>query len=166
MAPPGLAFISFSTRAWEAYEAATMPRFYFDMGQARRYAQRNQTPATPAVPVFYGLGVSLQQMVDEGVEGLAERHQEIGDHCRERALDLGLGLFAEEGYRSNSVTAVTLKEGMSTNEVLKRLREEYDIICGSSKDPNTEMIRIGHMGYVTKEELDEVFDALAEIMEG
>ncbi len=163
-APPGIAMISFSERAWEAYEQAKMPRFYFDLGLAKKYAQRNQTPTTPCIPTLFGLHRSLRRMVEEGVQALAERHQRIGEYCRRRALETGLSLYAAEGYRSNTVTAVTLKEGMSTAAVLEALRTRYNIVCGSSKDPNVEMIRIGHMGYVTESDLEAVFQALAEIM--
>ena len=50
------------------------------------------------------------------------------------------------------------------SRVLNTLRDRYGIICGSSKDPNVDMIRIGHMGYVSEAEIDEIFAALAEIM--
>jgi len=164
MAPPGLAFISFGERAWQAYERAKMPRFYFDMGLARRYAERGQTPTTPCVPALYGLQVSVRKMLEEGPEAIAVRHQGIGDHCRKRALDAGLGLFAEPGHYSNTVTAVTLKEGMNTAAVLEELRTKHGIVGGASKAPGVEMIRLGHMGYVTIEELDQVFDALEEMI--
>ncbi len=164
MAPPGVAFISFSQRAWDAYERARMPRFYFDLGLARRYAERNQTPATPNIAALYGLHVSLKKMMEEGPEAIEARHQRIGEHCRRGILDLGLGLYAEPGHYSNTVTAATLKEGMSTAKVLSDLRTRYDIICGASKAPGVEMIRIGQMGYVSKADLDQVFAALGELM--
>jgi aspartate aminotransferase-like enzyme len=164
MAPPGLAFISFGPRAWQAYETAKMPRFYFDLGQAKKYAERNQTPATPNVAALYGLHASLQKMMEDGPAKIAAFHEAIGDYCRQGILDLGLGLFAEPGHYSNTVTAATLKEGMSTKQVLSDLRTRYGVICGSSKAPGIEMIRIGHMGYVSKADLDEVFQALAELM--
>ncbi len=164
MAPPGLAFISFSARAWEAYATAKMPRYYFDLGLARRYAERNQTPATPNVSALYGLHVSLQQMVAEGVEAVAARHQRIGDYCRAGCLELGLNLFAQPGYYSNTVTAATLQPGLSAKKVLEDLRTRYDIICGSTKAPGVEMLRVGHMGYVSEADLDEVFAALAKLL--
>ena len=166
MTPPGLAFIGFNDRAWQAYETAKIPRHYFDLGLARRYAGRNQTPTTPSVSAMYGLHVSLRTMLSEGVQAIDDRHIKIGAHCRKRALDLGLGLYADPDHYSNTVTAVTLKPGMNPSQVLARLRDEYGIICGSSKDPDVDMIRIGHMGYVTEAEIDEVFEALAEIMGG
>jgi len=164
MAPPGLAMISFSERAWQAYERAKMPRYYFDLGLAQKYAARDQTPTTPNIAALFGLHKSLQRMIAEGPKALEARHRRIGEYCRQKALDLGLALFAREGHRSNTVTAVTLKEGVRAAEVLEELRTRYNIVCGSSKAPGIEMIRIGHMGHVSESDLDEVFDALREIM--
>src|SRR5438067_7165094 len=39
-APPGLAMVSMSERAWDAYKGARMPRYYWDLGQARRWLER------------------------------------------------------------------------------------------------------------------------------
>lgn len=163
MAPPGIAMISFSPRAWEAYARAKMPRFYFDLGQARKHAARNQTPATPAMSVLYGLHVSLKQMVSEGLEAAVARHQRIGDYCRAGILKLGFSLFADPAHYSNTVTAVTLKEGLSAGKLEADLRTRYGIIVGSSKAAGLGMIRIGHMGYVREADLEQVFDALEEL---
>ena len=163
MAPPGLAMLSFNERAWAAYETARMPRFYFDLGNAKKYSVKNQTPATPNVTALYGLQYSLRRMVAEGVQACADRHQQIGAYCREGMQKIGMGLFAAEGYYSNTVTAVTLPEGFSAKQVLGTLQSDYDIYCGPSKAPNVEMIRVGHMGYVSEGDLDELFSALAEI---
>ncbi|CAI8031171.1 Soluble hydrogenase, small subunit [Geodia barretti] len=54
MIPPGLAFISVSDRAWEAQKTASMPRFYFDLEEAKRTLERGQTPFTPNVPPCTG----------------------------------------------------------------------------------------------------------------
>jgi aspartate aminotransferase-like enzyme len=166
MAPPGIAMISFSPRAWKAYERARMPRFYFDLGQARKYAERNQTPATPNLAALYGLHVSLKKMADEGPEKIVAWHQQIGDYCRAGIRQLGLGLFADPKHYSNTVTAVTLKGGTNAAKLEEDLRTRYNIIVGSSKAAGVGMIRIGHMGYVSEADLDQVFAALGELMRG
>jgi aspartate aminotransferase-like enzyme len=164
MAPPGIAMISFSQRAWQAYEHARMPRYYFDLGQAKKYAERGQTPATPNLPALYGLHLSLKKMIAEGLEATVARHQRIGDYCRAGMLKLGLGLFADPAHYSNTVTAVTLKEGMNPAKLEADLRTRYGIVVGSSKAAGVGMIRIGHMGYVSEADLDEVFSALGKLM--
>ncbi len=163
-APPGLAMVSFSPKAWEAYEQARMPRYYLDFGLASKYAARNQTPATPNVAALYGLHKSLEAMVAEGPVAIEKRHAEIGAYCRKRALDMALGLFADPDHYSNTVTAVTFEADRSSKEILSALREQHGVICGSSKAPGVEMIRIGHMGYVTIADIDGVFDALASVL--
>ena len=47
MLPPGLAFMSFSERAWEAHAESTMPKFYLDMAQYKKYYEIGQPPYTP-----------------------------------------------------------------------------------------------------------------------
>jgi len=166
MAPPGLAMVSFGARAWQAYERARMPRYYLDLGEARKYARKNQTPATPNVAALYGLHASLQHMMGEGLEAIIARHQRIGDYCRAGIRELGLGLFADPAHFSNTVTAVSLPGGMSAAKLLEQLRTRYGIICASSKAPGLDVIRIGHMGYVSEADLDGVLSALREIVAG
>ncbi|MBM3187486.1 MAG: alanine--glyoxylate aminotransferase family protein [Chloroflexi bacterium] len=165
-APPGLAMVSFGERAWAAYARAKMPRFYLDLGQAKKYAQRNQTPATPNVAALYGLQVSLRQMVDEGTAAIYARHARIGAHCRRGIVELGLGLFADPAHYSNTVTAVTLRDDLRASDLLRALRSRYGVVCASSKAPGAEMIRIGHMGHVSEADLDEVLAALRELTAG
>jgi len=164
MAPPGIAMITFSPRAWQAYQDARMPRFYFDLGMARKYAQRGQTPTTPNLAALYGLHQSLGMMIDEGLGAIVARHQQIGDYCRKGIQALGLGLFADPAHYSNTVTAVTLGQGINAGKVIDNLRARYDIVVGSSKVPEVEMIRIGHMGYVNEADLDQLFAALGDLV--
>jgi len=164
MAPPGASFVSMSPRAWEAYEHARMPRFYFDLGQAKKYADQRQTPATPAMSVFFALRASLNKLAAEGPEAVWARHEHLGAYCRQGVLDLGLGLFAAEGHRSNTVTAISLTPGQSAAKILAALRERYDIIGGATRAPGVEMIRLAHMGYVSEADLDAVFVALRELI--
>ena len=164
MAPPGLAMISFGQRAWEAYGRAKMPRFYFDLGMAKQYARRRQTPATPNLAALYGLHQSLKMMIDEGLEAIVARHERIGDYCRRGVRALGLNLFADPAHYSDTVTAATLGQGASAAKVLEDLRTGYGIVVGSSKVPGIEMIRIGHMGYVGEADLDQLFVALGDLV--
>ena len=110
MLPPGLAFLSFSERAWKAHESATMPRFYFDMAQYEKYFEIGQPPYTPALSVMYALDLSLQQILEEGMDSIFQRHSEIGQFTRNGINELGLTLFPNESAASNTVTAVRTPE--------------------------------------------------------
>src|SRR2546421_6036528 len=51
MAPPGLALVSVSERAWEMQSHARAPRYYFDWMEAKTWADKGMTPFTTAVSV-------------------------------------------------------------------------------------------------------------------
>ena len=62
MASPGISIAALSDRAWAATEAARMPRFYWDFGEARTWAEKGQTPWTPAISVMQGLHAALEPL--------------------------------------------------------------------------------------------------------
>jgi aspartate aminotransferase-like enzyme len=167
MVPPGLTMISVSARAWKAYEESKMPRFYLDVGKAKSFLERPtpQTPWTPTVSIFYALDVALEQLVKEGVDGIAKRHQKLGDAARNGVKSLGLELFADEKHASNTVTAVKAPDGMDANDLRKIVREEYDTeLAGGQGKLAGKVFRIGHLGYCSVEDIDATIDALRKAL--
>ena len=161
MAPPGLAFISVSKEAWVAQSSATTPRFYFDWEKAEQYLQRGQNPWTPAISVMYAMEKSLSMILSEGLGAVYERHQTIATKTREAIKSIGLELFADEKYASNTVTAVKSPEGVDCAELLSNLRTKYNIVlAGGQAYLEGTMFRIGHLGFVHEKEIDEVIEAL------
>jgi aspartate aminotransferase-like enzyme len=149
MAPPGLAFISVSKEAWDAQSKATTPRFYFDWEKAEQYLQRGQNPWTPAISVMYAMDKSLTMILNEGLGAVYERHQTIATKTREAVKSIGLELFADENYASNTVTAVKAPEGVNCGELLANLRTKYNIVlAGGQAYLEGTMFRIGHLGFV------------------
>ena len=161
MIPPGLAFIALSDRAWQAYEKATMPRFYYDVGKYRDYAKRGQPPFTPAVSLYYGLDLALDIMSKEGFEQVNARHSATAAYTRKRVKDLGLSLLAEGPHCSDTVTSIVVPEGVNAAELLKVLNSEYDTVLAAGQGKLMgKIVRIGHMGMVTNADIDAAVDAL------
>ena len=166
MIPPGLAFISFSAEAWRAQKTAAMPRFYFDLESAHRYLERGQTPFTPNLTALYGLSMALDKMLQEGLENVYERHRQIANFTREGVKNLGFELLArDETYASDAVTAVKIPESMDGPKFMKLLRaEENVVLAGGQGKLSDSIFRIGHLGYVTQEDIEEVFQALKKVL--
>lgn len=161
MTPPGIMMIAAGPRAWEANKSAKLPRFYFDWELSRKNLEKWQHPTTPPVSVFYGLDVALEMMLAEGREAIFERHQRIGDYVRWRAKEIGLQLFADEAYASNTVTAVRTPEGVDAKALLKKLREEDAVVfAGGQEHLEGKIIRVGHLGYFEEVDLVEAMDKL------
>ena len=162
MLPPGLAFISFSERAWEAYASATMPKFYYDVGQYSKYYEMGQPPYTPALSVIFALDRALERILAEGMDSVIERHAQIAEMTREGIKALGLSVFPDESVASNTVTAVKVPDRVDADELRAVVREEHDVVlAGAYGELAGKMFRIGHLGYVTRDEIQDLLDALA-----
>ncbi len=161
MVPPGLAMVSVSQEAWQAHANARMPRFYWDFAKARSYLEKGQTPWTPAISIVFALSVALEMMLKEGLPNTIARHARVGKAAREGVKSLGLSLFAEEGYASNTVTAISSSNGLDTKNLLRILREEHQIVLGGGQQKlDGEIFRIGHLGWVTEDDIETVILAL------
>ena len=106
MIPPGLGFVAVSPKAWEAYKTANLPRFYLDLGKARKDAAKNSTPFTTSVNMVMALQASLEMMQREGLENIFARHLRHREATRAAMKALNLGLLAPDDAASASITSV------------------------------------------------------------
>lgn len=165
MVPPGLAMVCVSGEAWQAHAKAKMPRFYWDFAHAKSYLEKGQTPWTPAMSIIFALAVSLGMMLKEGLPNIAARHARIGKVARDGVKSLGLSLFADENYASNTVTAIAAPDGLDVAKMLKILREEHHIVLGGGQQKlKGKIFRIGHLGWVTEEDIEHVISTLEVVL--
>lgn len=162
MAPPGLAMVSVSQKAWQAYETAKMPRFYWDFGKAKSFLEgKSQTPWTPAVSTFYALAVALDMVDRETLPSVFARHARVAKAARDGIKSLGLSLFADEAHASNTVTAIKGPQGVDVKRLLQILRDEYGVVlAGGQQKLDGKIFRIGHLGWVTEADIREIIAAL------
>jgi aspartate aminotransferase-like enzyme len=165
MVPPGLAMVSVSQEAWQAHSTAKMPRFYWDFTKAKNYLERGQTPWTPALSMVFALAVSLEMMLKEGQPNIIARHARIGKATRDGVKSLGLSLFADESHASNTVTAVAASDGLDIKKMRKIMSEEHQVVlAGGQQRLDGKIFRIGHLGWVTEDDIKAVISALKVVL--
>ncbi len=165
MVPPGLAMVSVSEKAWQAHAQAKMPRYYWDFSKAKDYLQIGQTPWTPAVSIFYALDTTLDLMLNEGLNNIFARHAQVAQITRDGIKSLGLSLFPDEQYASNTVTAVNVADKIDVSKLIQLLREEHEvIISGGQQKLRGKIFRIGHLGLVHEKDIKIVLEALDKIL--
>lgn len=166
MAPPGLAMMAVSQFAWEKHINAKMPRYYFDLSMYKEFAQKNQTPATVAVSVIFGLNKALKMMRREGREEIYRRHFNLMHYLRESIKNLGLELFAKDADASPTVTSIKIPERIDGTVWLKILREKYNVVlAGGMGETKGKIIRVAHMGWVSKKDLENVLISLEKSLD-
>ncbi|HEX4049007.1 MAG TPA: alanine--glyoxylate aminotransferase family protein [Elusimicrobiota bacterium] len=161
MNAPGLGFVALSERAWKAVEAARLPRYNFDYRIMKKSLADRETPWTPAISVVAGQAAALKLLRAEGMENVWKRHDELAAHARrELSAKLGLPFYAKDP--ANILTGVLLPPGVDGVKLLADiLREEGISIAGGQLQLKGKLVRLAHMGYISKADVDAGVEALA-----
>lgn len=163
MCPPGLLIAAAGARAWDAHRRSTYPRFFWDMSEAKKWADQGMTPTTPPLSMVYAFRAALGMIADEGLERVWERHRHLAAMTRQGITASGLQLFAEHGFESDSVTAFLPPPDVTAGQYLELLRRDYGVEAqGGQAHLTDRLIRVGHMGWVHEPEMRQAIDAIAD----
>jgi aspartate aminotransferase-like enzyme len=160
MAPPGLAMIAASPRAWDAMEQATMPRFYLDLRAHRKTHAVGETPWTPAVGILYQVDEGLRLMNLETQAGVFARHEAVAAATRAALKALDFELLADPRHQSRTVTAALLPENLDWKTFNGAVKRHDVVLAGGQGKLSGRIFRVGHLGSVTVEEILGVAAAL------
>ena len=166
MAPPGLALVSVSDRAWAQQANARSPRYYFDWKEIKTWAQKGMTPFTPAVSVVFALQEGLHMVEEEGLDAVFERHARLARGTQAGLQALGFQLFAQDGYRSNTVTSALPPPGLDVAALRKLLDEKFGVVIAGGQGKMTgKMVRVGHLGAIAEGDVVQVLWAIEQALE-
>jgi len=167
--PPGLALGVAQDAVLARAREAPGRGIYFDLVEFDKYLAKNQTPNTPALSLFYALRVQLQDIAAEGIEARWARHAAMAERCWQWADEMTqrgipLGVLAPPGFRSPTVTCLTLPPGRTGPAVTAALAARGWTIGAGYGELKDATIRIGHMGDHSVAELDALLAQLAEVL--
>ncbi len=151
MLPAGLAIVGFSDKAIAASRTATLPRTFFDIADMQKGYDANAFPYTPPVGLMNGLKLSLQMLLDEGLENVFSRHHRIAEGVRLAVSAWGLELCAASpDVYSDTVSAIRTPEGFNATDIVTHAADTYGVAFGVGLgDVAGKVFRIGHLGSLT-----------------
>ncbi len=152
--PPGLGLGATSDRALLRAESVEKRGWYFDLIRLENHRLKNSTPATPAVSLIYALDLQLEKIHKEGLENRYTRHAQMAKQVQDWALNRGFGLYAAEGYRSQTVTAVENTRNIDMFALNAFLLERGMRIANGYGNLKNVTFRIAHMGELTVEDIN------------
>jgi aspartate aminotransferase-like enzyme len=158
--PPGVTMLSMSKDAWKAYTTSKMPKFYLDLGKAKKSFEKKQTPFTPATHQIHALNVGLDIMLKETLPVIIKRHESAAQKIRKAVKELGLELLAPESHASPVLTAVKTDRA---NEIVKAMRTKGVEVAGGYGPLAGKIFRIGHLGVFSMAEIDQTIKALRQV---
>jgi aspartate aminotransferase-like enzyme len=157
-APPGLSAVALSKRAYESLHSETS--FYTNLKAHVDALREQDTPYTPAVPLFLAFREALRMLKAEGLENRIARTRRLAEAARSAVNALGLKLYPDPRYASDTVTAIRYPPGIDDAKFRKELREKYrTIVAGGQAQLKGHIFRIGHMGICSFKDLEAGFAA-------
>ncbi len=162
--PPGIAFAAVSNRVLERAEQIPYRGYYFDFIELDRMLQKNHTPATPPISLMFAADRQLDDILAEGLENRWQRHTQMRDVTVSWAQERDMGLFAQDGYRSPTVTCVNNGRNISVDEMATFMAGKgFSMDKGYGKIKG-KTFRIAHMGDMQMATLEEVLGGLDEFL--
>ncbi len=152
MLPTGMAFIALSKKAWEANASSACPRYYWDLKREHEANLKGQSFFSTAVNLVRGLDVVLEEFKKRGLESYVHRCEKLAAATRTAAAHLHLATFS--AAPSPSVTALLTPHGIDSEKLRDHLEAKYNIsVMGGQDQLKGKVIRIGHLGAITEEDL-------------
>ncbi len=150
---PGLAPFTINDRAF-ARRVGHPRSWYLDLGllggyvgEAAHTRQRTYHHTAPTAMVA-SLQAALRAILDEGLERVFARHAEAGRILTDGLQEMGLELFAAEGYRLPELTTVKVPAGVDSAAVRGYLLGTHNIEIGAGAGKFASTVwRIGMMGH-------------------
>lgn len=150
-APPGLAPITLSPRAVAAIKKRKKPpsSYYLDILLIYKYwSEERIYHHTAPISMVYALREALKMIHEEGLKERFERHAQNSKALLQGLEEMGLELFAHDGYRAPSLNTVRIPQDAGDLEVRKRLLNDFNIEIGGGLGKVAGKIwRIGLMGH-------------------
>jgi alanine-glyoxylate transaminase / serine-glyoxylate transaminase / serine-pyruvate transaminase len=150
---PGLAPFTINDRAF-ARRIEHPQSWYLDLGLLGGYVGEASGKGgrtyhhTAPVAMVVSLHAALVRILDEGLPAVWARHAEAGQQLQAGLQEMGLELFAQDGYRLPELTTVRVPDDVDSATVRKVLLERHNIEIGSGAGEFASSVwRIGLMGH-------------------
>lgn len=147
-APAGLTIVGISKDAKNCIKnrKTDVIGFYCNLNIWEGYYEKKYFPYTMPISDIIGLDKALDNILEEGIEKVLDRHEKIAYSVRKAIEEYGLELFLEEGY-SNTVTAIKIPESIGALKLTDYMLKNYNTLVATSLNQYMDTIlRIGHMG--------------------
>lgn len=152
-APPDLALVSVSERAWRRMENVGYEG-YDALLPWREVNGPGSWPYTPAWASVAALHEACGMILEEGLEVVYARHERVAHQTRDGLAELGIPLFpTADAVPAPTVTAALLPQGWTWQHFDAALREHSLVVGGSWGKLEGKVFRVGHMGTQADEAL-------------
>ena len=163
--PPGFSLFAVSEKAFARAEKIPDRGYYFDFLEFKKQQAEWMTPSTPSIGHIFALQSKLDEIFDEGLDARFDRHARTNALVRDWVRRTGFDFFAEEGFRSKTLTCLKNTRGIDVVKLLRDLREKHKVVIdGGYGKLKGQTFRLSNMGDETDETVSHLLACLDEVL--
>jgi aspartate aminotransferase-like enzyme len=163
--PPGFSLFSVSEKAFARAVKQKDRGYYFDFLEFKKQQEGWMTPTTPSIGHISALQSKLDEIFAEGLDARYVRHARTNALVHDWVKRTRFEFFAEEGFRSKTLTCVANNKSIEVLDLAKRLREKHHLVI----DPGYgklrgKTFRLSNMGDETAETVSHLLTCLDDCL--
>ena len=163
--PPGFSLFSVSERAFARAEKQKDRGYYFDFLEFKKQQESWMTPTTPSIGHIFALQSKLDEIFEEGLDARYTRHVRTNALVHDWVKRTDFDFFAEEGFRSKTLTCVKNNKDLDVLAFAKKLREKHHLVI----DPGYgklrgKTFRLSNMGDENEETVSHLLACLDDVL--
>jgi aspartate aminotransferase-like enzyme len=163
--PPGFSLFAVSEKAFVRAEKQKDRGYYFDFLEFKKNQADDVTPTTPSIAHIHALESKLDDIFAEGLTNRYARHSRTNALVHDWVRNRGFDFFADESYRSKTLTCVKNTRGIDIPQLARDLREKHHLVI----DPGYGRIkgqtfRLSNMGDETEETVSALLGSLDDCL--
>jgi len=163
--PPGFSLFSVSEKALARTEKVPHRGFYFDFLEFKKQQGQWMTPSTLSIAHIHALQSKLEEIFEEGLDARFDRHARTNALVHDWVRHAGFDFFAEEGFRSKTLTCVKNNRDIDVLKLARDLRSRHHLVI----DPGYGKIqgktfRLSNMGDETEVTVSHLLACLDDVL--
>ena len=163
--PPGFSLFSVSDKAFARAEKIPNRGYYFDFLEFKKQQAEWMTQSTPSIGHIHALQSKLDEIFEEGLDGRFARHARTNALIHDWVRRAGFDFFAEEGFRSKTLTCVQNNRQIDVAKLVRDLRAKHHLVIdGGYGRIKGETFRLSNMGDETEETISNLLGCLDDCL--
>lgn len=163
---PGLSFVIGRTSEFEKLKHIAPKTTYLNLSTFYRFLKtRSQTPNTPALPLFFALEQSLNNILREGVLNRYAALRHKAQLLRDGMSQLGLQFLIDQKDMCSVLTAVHLPAHIDMTLFRQKLRERTIIIYEGKGCFQNRVFQVGNIGELSHHDIEFFLQSLRGVLQ-
>jgi aspartate aminotransferase-like enzyme len=159
--PPGFSLFSVSDKAFARAEKIPHRGYYFDFLEFKNQQAEWMTQSTPSIGHIHALQSKLGEIFEEGLDARFARHARTNALVHDWVRRAGFDFFAEDGFRTKTLTCVRNNRGIDVAKLVRDLRAKHHVVIdGGYGKIKGETFRLSNMGDETEETISQLLECV------